>query len=317
MCDVWKKPPVDELKPCDFAKLPKSLKYINISGGEPFLRDDLPEVIYVINNILNKPEIDISTNGFLSDRIVKHMEEIMKLKAKVGIRISIDGIGKRHDEMRGVTGAFDKAMASLEKLKILGLKDIGLAYTATDSNLDQLMEVMALSKKLKVQFTANGVAHTSELTFKQSNPLISDLDLLNRQFTQLDRELLKSMSIRKWARAFINSGTPYYAATGKRKLPCFAGTDFFFMTPNGDIHPCMVIDFKFGNIKEQTFDDIWAQPKADKFRNLISDVTKCNNQCWMICTVFPWMRKHKLNCAMWLVMNKIRVYMGLPIKPVQ
>ncbi len=61
MCDIWKKPACKEIEPRLYAKLPGSLKYINISGGEPFLRKNLPEVIAVLSATCNEPRIGIST----------------------------------------------------------------------------------------------------------------------------------------------------------------------------------------------------------------------------------------------------------------
>jgi MoaA/NifB/PqqE/SkfB family radical SAM enzyme len=316
MCDSWKREPGEELKPDEYSRLPKSLKFINISGGEPFLRDDLPQIIKVINENIGS-EICISSNGLATDRIERLMKEILKLKAKVRVMISIDGIGERHDEVRGVPGAFSRATATVEALKIMGLKDIGLAYLSTNQNVDQLMEVMNLSRKIKVDFTVVGTANSSKIALSPNNPQIDNLEELRRQYQRYVREQLKSYSVNKWGRAYYNSGTPYYAETGKRQIPCFAGSDFFFMTPNGDIYPDMVLDYKLGNIGSQPFAAIWHSQKAEEFRKSIAEDGYCSTPCWMICTVSPWMKKHKVRCAMWLVENKLRAHLGLTIKPVQ
>lgn len=315
MCDAWKQPPGEEIKPEEFAKLPKSLKFINISGGEPTLRDDLPEIIEVIARG-HKAKMCISTNGFLPDRIEKQMKQIVKIEAKVRVMISIDGIDARHDEVRGLRGAFDKAMNSVKILKQMGV-EVGIAYLATNYNVDQLTDVMNLAKALKIDFTGSGVDNNAQITLSQNNLPIGNLSELKHQYEYLIRDQLKSFSTREWGRAYANSGTHYYAATRKRKIPCGAGTDFLFMAPNGDIYPDMVLDYKLGNIRSQPFEEIWRSQRAEDFRNSIKDIGYCSTPCWMLCTVSPWMRRHKLACAVWVIQNKLRAHLGLPIKPIQ
>jgi len=317
MCDVWRKPPGQELKPQDYSRLPKSIKYINITGGEPFLRDDLADVIRVMHESCLTPKMDISTNGLLPARIEQQMKEILKIGAKVGVRVSVDGIGEHHDKVRGVENAFDKAMASVHILKEMGLKDIGIAYTATNYNIDQLQPTANLAKKLEVQFTCCGIAHNSEVYFSERNKPIENLEELRRQTVWLTREHLKSRHPTDWARAYVDSGNYYFAATGKRSIPCFAGTDFLFMTPNGDIYPDMIMNYKLGNIKTESFEAMWHSPKAREFRIKVSNGRNCPNQCWMLCTVYPHMRRNKLSCLTWIGVNKLKAHMRLPITPVQ
>ncbi|MFQ5924442.1 MAG: radical SAM protein [Dehalococcoidia bacterium] len=317
MCDLWRKPPGQELKPQDYSWLPKSINYINITGGEPFLRDDLADIIRVMHESCLAPKMDISTNGLLPARIEQRMKEILKIGAKVAVRVSVDGIGERHDQVRGVENAFDRAIASVGILKEIGLKDIGIAYTATNYNIDQLRPVADLAKRLKVQFTCCGIAHNSEFYFSEDNKPIENLEELRKQTTWLTREHLKSFHSTDWARAYVDSGNHYFAATGKRNIPCFAGTDLFFMTPNGDVYPDMILACKLGNIQSESFEAMWHSPKATDFRNGIDNVSNCPNQCWMLCTVFPHMRRNKLKCLTWIAANKVRAHMRLPITPVQ
>jgi radical SAM protein with 4Fe4S-binding SPASM domain len=317
MCDIWQKPAGQELKPQDYSRLPKSIKYINITGGEPFLRDDLPDIVRVMYESCLAPKMDISTNGLLPARIEQQVKEIFKIGAKVGVRVSVDGIGKRHDEVRGIEGAFDKAIASVHILKEIGLKDIGIAYTATNYNIDQLQPVADLAKKLKVQFTCNGIAQNSEIYFGQPNQPIENQEELRKQTAWLTREHLKSSHPTDWVRAYVDSGNYYFAATGKRGIPCFAGTDFFFMQPNGDVYPDGILDYKLGNIKSESFEAIWHSPEAREFRAKVDNGRNCPHQCWMLCTVYPHMRRNKLSCLTWIGVNKLRAHMRLPITPVQ
>lgn len=317
MCDIWQKPSCEEIEPQVYAKLPSSLRIINVSGGEPFLRKDLPELISVLNETCNKARLGISTNGLLTDRIKEHMEKIISLGIKnVSVNISIHGIGEFHDMIEGVKGAFEKAINTAHALKEIGVKDLGIACTATNHNINQLSKVIELARELNVQYTFCGTAHSSELMFKLTKDPINDLEELHNQLEKLTKDHLKSFYPRDWFRAYIDSGNYYYAKTGKRKIPCGAGTDFFFMTPSGDIHPDNILNWNFGNIKNQSFNEVWCSKNADEFRNKVN-IYNCPNPCWMLCTVFPHMRRNKLNCLKWVLTNKLKVHAGMRFTPVQ
>ncbi|MCA9752436.1 MAG: radical SAM protein, partial [Gemmatimonadetes bacterium] len=99
MCDIWSKPDRHELPPDWYRRVPRSLKNINISGGEPFMRDDVPEIIAVLRDHLDSPRIVFSTNGVLTDKIVAQATEMAK-HGPIAIRVSIDGLGETHDRIR-------------------------------------------------------------------------------------------------------------------------------------------------------------------------------------------------------------------------
>src|SRR3989339_2069815 len=91
MCDIWKIKNSPEIAVEELKKLPTTLRDINLSGGEPFLRKDLPEVVEIVNQRCPKARIVISSNGFSTALILKQMEKILKIKPDIGVAISIDG----------------------------------------------------------------------------------------------------------------------------------------------------------------------------------------------------------------------------------
>ncbi len=310
-CTVWEIEKEDYMLPKHYAKLPQ-LKDINITGGEPFLRKDLVEVIDVIHKHNKNARLVFSSNGMLSNLIVDKVKEIKKkLGARMGIRISIDGIEKIHERSRGITGAFDKAMTTIEKLKQLEVNDLGLAFTLADDNIDQLEKVYDLSKNLKIQFTFCGITHNSEVLFGENvNKPLWDFEKLQQQLTLFTKKCLCSYNIKSWYRAFYHAGIYYHAKTGKRNIPCEAGKAFFYMHPNGDIFPDMVLNKKFGNLEKQTFEDIWFGNNAQEFRKWISNINNCQKHCWMVCTVSPWMINNKFKLLPWIIKNKFKAHLN-------
>src|SRR3989338_8860698 len=95
MCNIWQIKDLPQLAVEEYLKLPASLRDINISGCEPFLRPDMVQAIRNIVKACPKARLIISTNGFSTDLIVSRMKEILKIKPDVGVSVSIDGVGDK------------------------------------------------------------------------------------------------------------------------------------------------------------------------------------------------------------------------------
>jgi len=117
MCDIWKLKETRELGLEYYKKLPTSLRDINVSGGEPFLRQDIVELVKILHETCPKARIVISTNGYLTNLIKDKMREILKCVPMVGVGVSIDGIGEMHDRIRGIPGGFGLAVNTVKALR--------------------------------------------------------------------------------------------------------------------------------------------------------------------------------------------------------
>jgi len=246
MCNIWQQPPQKELKPEDYRKLPKTLKDINISGGEPFLREDLFDVIENILKVNPKVRIIISTNGLAPDLIKRQMEKIIKIKPDIGVAVSLDGIGKKHEEVRRVPQAYEKVLRTIEILKKLKVKHLKIAFTAGDYNIDHLMKVYYLSKELGTEFTLAAVHQATH--YFATDIKIKSLDKFKKQFQSLIKEELKTKSPKRWVRAYFTFGLYKLLKDKTRILPNYSGLASFFMDPQGNVYPSDVSDFKMGNI---------------------------------------------------------------------
>ena len=91
MCNIWKEHQRDETSLSYFNTLPESLRSVNVTGGEPFMRQDLAEVIRIIDKRCHHPRILISSNGFNTKKILNKTEEILGINRRVGFRLSVDG----------------------------------------------------------------------------------------------------------------------------------------------------------------------------------------------------------------------------------
>ncbi len=303
MCDIWQKKPQKELNPEEYLKLPKCLKDINISGGEPFLRNDLVEIIQNIKTACPRARIIISTNGFLSEIIYRQMKKILEINPNIGVAVSIDGIGKIHNEIRGVDNGYQKVLKTIENLKLLKVKSIKIAFTVMGENIKEMEKVYNFAQEQNLEFTC-AAAQNSEHYFGAENQKIQNKEDLKNQFKKIIFQELKKNNLKNFARAYFTRGLCEFALKQKRILPCQAAKDFFFLDPQGNIYPCLVSNLIIGNIKEEKIEKIWHSEKAEEIRKKIKNCQRC----WMICTARTSIKKHLLKVFVWIVKSKIKQF---------
>lgn len=301
MCNRYKAPsrPDEELSIETIRKLPL-MYFTNITGGEPFIRTDLPDIVRELNKISDR--IVISTNGFFTDRIVALCKEF----PNIGIRISIEGLEQTNNEIRGLPDGFNRGYETLRKLRAMGMKDVGFGMTVQDRNAPDLVPLYELSDKLDMEF-ATASLHNS-FYFVEAKNIIHDRPMVAQNFEKLINELLNSNSPKKWFRAYFNHGLINYIYGQKRLLPCDMSFDTFFIDPYGDVMPCNGTKDKevMGNLNTQTFDELWNSEQAEEVRR---KVRHCERQCWMIGSVSPAMHKYIWKPALWVFHHKfLRFY---------
>lgn len=301
MCNIWKHPTkeADEFKPNILEKLPQ-LKFANITGGEPMIREDIDEIIHILTK--KSKRIVISTSGYYTDKIISLAKKYKN--NSLGIRISIEGLPSANDELRGLKDCFDHGLRTLLELQRLGLKDVGFGITVSDRNAKDMIELYQLAKSMNVEF-ATAVVHNSYYFHKWDNT-INNKNNVTTCFEELINELLKSNKIKNWFRAYFNYGLINYIKGNKRLLPCYAGQDMFFIDPYGNIRPCNGLynadsEYCFGNLNDNTFNELWNSEKAISIR---SNIKKCQKNCWMIGTASPAMKKNILIPIIWILKNK-------------
>lgn len=310
MCNIWKEHHRDEVNLSYFKTLPPSLKSINITGGEPFMREDLPEVIRILDERCHHPRMVISSNGFNTKKICEKMIRIQTVSPRVGVRISVDGFGAMHDQVRRIPGGFQKCMNTIEALQEIGVKDLGLSFTISPMNLGDVVKVYQLTRSLKIQFTLTH-AQNSEFYFKtEANDFTLDRNELFRQFNELVSCELKSLHPKRWFRAYYDKGV-YEYGLGKRVLKnCSAASSFFFSSARGEIYPCPVLNKKVGDANAETFEKVWQSEEARQTREIAKD---CPKKCWMTCTVGPHFKQNFASIVGWIMLNKIKAHFGRKI----
>jgi len=309
MCNIWENPTrkSDEITAQELEILPK-FKFANITGGEPFVRSDLEDIIEVMN--MKADRIVISTSGW-------HTEKILKLAERfpdIGIRVSIEGLPIMNDDLRGREGGFDRGIRTLLSLKEMGIKDIGFGQTVSNKNSHDLISLYELSKSMGMEF-ATAAFHNSYYFHRDDN-VIENKDEVIANFSELIERLLKENQPKAWFRAFFNLGLINYIKGQPRMLPCVAGTANFFIEPDGEVYPCNGLEERYwkeamGNIRDYaSFEELWFSESAEAVRE---KVRTCPKNCWMVGTAAPVMKKYIRHPAKWVAKNKLNSLLGKPI----
>lgn len=291
MCNIWKTENPTDLSLEKFEKL-HNLKYINLSGGEPFLRNDLYEIIKILKKNNPTSNIIISSNGLLTNTIVALMKKAVFIDKNIGIRISIDGTEEIHDRIRGIEKSFENAIQTIKELKENKINNIGIAFTISNNNKIELTAIYNLTKKLNIEFSMSSVQNSEIYFTKQDNNIFFDKNLEN-QINYIIRNQLRSWNIKKWLRAYFDYGLLYYLKNKTRLLPADSGNFSAFIDSCGNVYPSNLINEKIGNIDTFNFEN--------------SKYTTNIQEHFSICNTRGSMKKYFHRVIYWIIKEKIKL----------
>lgn len=258
---------------------------LNIGGGEPFLRDDLADIIGIFSNANT---IGIPTNGWQLERVISGLKRIFERVSvrQVGLMISVDGFEKTHDYIR-TKGSFVKAIEVLEKVKRLfpGLL-IQVNTVLCRYNYDEILDLIDFIKFFKPShhsiFLLRG-------TPRDKNCILPPLDSVKAVFPEI-MEKLKSYN---YNRGFVTSliARNYHKymfdislrtlEKKKQIIPCFAGNAALVIYANGDVSPCELLS-SAGNIRTERLSAIL---NGAEFKKLLESIKSgkcyCTHNCNM------------------------------------
>ncbi|MFQ5671395.1 MAG: radical SAM protein [Acidobacteriota bacterium] len=306
MCDIWQNRMHDEMRPEEYDLLPDSLTDINISGGEPFLREDLPEILAVLHRTCPRARLVISTNGFLPARIHRLVRQALSIIPDLAVRVSIDGLHGMHDAVRGIPGGFEKCLETLQEMSDLGVEDLGIGFTILDQNLEQLPDVYRFSVEKKLQLSVT-IATDSSIFFGTGKESLRprSRESLHASLAGLAASEYRRIIPKHWFRGWYAESLIRYTGTGTRPLPCDAGGGFFYLDSLANVYGCHLLDNKMGNLRQASWDTIWSGEAAVKVRR---EAAGCN-ECWMVCTSKSAIRQRLPRIALSAAAGKLRSHL--------
>ncbi len=276
----------------DLAKL--HIPVLLLSGGEPLMREDIFELIYYANKY--NIRITISTNGTLID---KDIAKDLKKACVSYTGISLDGIGTRHDDFRGIPGSFNKSLEGIRNCLEIGQK-AGLRFTINRDNYDQLNDIFALIKEEKIPRVC-----FYHLAYSGRGSKVISLDIEKEEKrAALDLIMQKTLEFGNKVEILTvdnHADSVYLYLQAKKKYPLLADRIWELIQMNGGNRSGIAIgniDFKgnvhadqftwhhtFGNVKETKFSEIWTNPTNPLAIGLRDRKTllkgRCSKCCWL------------------------------------
>ena len=294
-CFYWKnlKNKNDELKIDKIKKIAKSFKHplhmLSLTGGEPFMRQDIVEICNLFYKYNNTKRINIATNGILTGKIVEATKIILRNNPtkRFTIFISLDGLQSTHDSIRNYNGSFEKAIKTIKELKKIKNKNLSIfvATTITEQNFEELPELIQFVKALKVIHKFNLLRNNS--TVHNIDPsLLQDFDPQHAKLPK-NKDLEKVFQIIKNNGKSISNKVEtlkikYSIDLLKNfhKIKCLATFTDMVLFPKGDISVCEPTN-SFGNLKDWDYNvyKAWDSKHANKRKSKLkscSCIQSCN-----------------------------------------
>jgi radical SAM protein with 4Fe4S-binding SPASM domain len=296
MCGIWKTKPENELLLREFEHLlsdpfMSKIKWVNLTGGEPFIRRDLVQLVKALKD--RCPELElvaIPTNGFLTRKVVDTVKELLDLpgrKILINVNVSIDAIGAKHDEIRRTPDGFTKAMATLDELMQLQLSDerfeTGTETVVMDHNIEDIRTIYTTLK----EHTPH-VNLTPAILSPYYNPGEDDCGRMSEQTVNQFVKFLMELKLKEPAYAYYYQRASEIL-TGphlrKRSFPCLGGYKTMYLDARGNVYPCLMLPipkYSFGNIRDAPIEELWMGDKARDLRKRLKGhlfCIRCTNNC--------------------------------------
>jgi MoaA/NifB/PqqE/SkfB family radical SAM enzyme len=295
-CDIWKIYPAEkerlaeELNIEEIEKIFRSVGevyFFNISGGEPFLRKDLLDIVRLACIHLKPSVVHIPTNALSPQKIAATTEEMLigmrtwSPGTKLTLKPSFDGVGEFHDWVRGIPGNYAKLVQTLGLLRDLRQKydhlRVGVGTVISTMNLERLPEIIEEASKFGVDTYISEVAEERREMRNVGTGITPDHESYGRGISafreETERRLEDATGLELLTQAMRHH---YYEITTewlkerKQVIPCYAGISNAHISAYGELWPCAILaDSKsLGNLKQHGYDfwSVWHSRQAQTVR---------------------------------------------------
>ncbi len=279
-----------------------SLLWLAFSGGEIFLRNDLPEISRVFYKN-NRPSIMLyPTNGLLPERITEMTEQILKdcPKSTIAVKLSLDGLGEAHDRMRNTPGSFAKTMETyamlrglLEKYRNFELGVNTVFFSGNQDMMDEIIDFVSSMKDIKTHTISLVRGNISDKTF-----LNIDMDKYRHAIDRLEQNLKQ----KETSKLYRFKGARIKAAQDilqrelisrtfheqKRLIPCYAGSLNLVIREDGEVYPCEILRSSLGNVRDYGY-SVAKLIHSDRAKAVINAIADgqcfCTHECYLMTNI--------------------------------
>ena len=272
MCHNWKHG--DRKSDMTLAELDQAMGHpfwgavenLNISGGEPTTRNDLPEMVELFQRRLPRlRKLGINTTGLTPHRAIPMLTRIVEFCAAhdilVSVRVSLDGVGDIHDQVRHVKNGFDKACKTIDAMQALAARtrdfQFGLAATIFATNMEDAENILAWARSRGLDIVFNMLRFTDNMLNNKALESTIGFGAREEEFMRaffLDR--VKEESVLS-GQAFMYLHYADMIANGyHRTMPCPFQSQGLLLNPNGDLFYCENSK-SLGNVRDDSAEALY------------------------------------------------------------
>jgi MoaA/NifB/PqqE/SkfB family radical SAM enzyme len=274
-----------------------------LSGGEPFLRKDLAEIISLFYTNNGVRGVRIPTNGLPTEQTLKIVKAVLEQcpGLQLEIDISIDGFSETNDRIRAVPGNFRRAVETMARLQSLRLEWPNLTlYVNSVITSENQSEIVRLGHYFKQNNDLDGHyfqvirGDPKDQTLQAIEPQLLEetyREALPLNFHYISKGFRKKSRLDSWRRAFWRAGYVFtydtqfrnYAYGTKWKMPCTAGRTSIVIDYNADVRVCELRK-PIGNLRKfgMDFRRFWeSTERKDEVKRVKVDQCFCTHICFM------------------------------------
>jgi MoaA/NifB/PqqE/SkfB family radical SAM enzyme len=271
---------IDQLEPVMRHPFWGSIDNLNNSGGEPTTRNDLPELVELFHRHLPRMrKLGINTTGLTPHRAIPMLTRIVRFcedhDLLLSVRVSLDGVGDIHDQVRHVKHGFDKACETIEAMQALSREhahfQFGLAATIFATNLDDASNILAWARSKQLDIVFNMLRFT--------DAMLNNRELESKiGFRAREEQFMRTFFLDRVQEESVLSGQTFlylhYAemiANGyHRTMPCPFQSQGLLLNPSGDLHYCEN-SRRIGNVLTTPAQDLYFLAENLAHRQEIKD----------------------------------------------
>jgi MoaA/NifB/PqqE/SkfB family radical SAM enzyme len=327
MCSIWELKSTEMLSLEQFKQIFSDpvyakIEYIILAGGEPTLRNDLTEIVELMHGYMPRlKKLMIASNVLNRASVEKQYPRIARYCADRNIRltlgVSLDGIGETHDRVRGVPGAFQKVMESIQFMQELQKTvpfNMSIDPTIFSMNIHEMQQLKDLAEQLNLPITFQFAAVANDYYHNQNLEQVLTLNSSGRKtlIDFLKQQIAESSLLDALGYYYQEVMARAQGTIQKRTLPCPFSNQGLLLNPDGTLQYChnsRVI----GNALETPSTEIYHAKENLTFREQVRQ-ENCPN-CQMSCLFFVSLRKEVFPYLKFILKRSLRFNLWNKSKP--
>jgi MoaA/NifB/PqqE/SkfB family radical SAM enzyme len=266
-----------------FRSLGRAPAWITVTGGEPFMRPDIADLLRAMLRSARPSFLTVATNGFFTRRIVPALHALARDFPDTDIiaNISLDGIGAQHDRVRGLDGSFDAAMDTYHGLCSQQFQNLHAGFHTVIStfNAENVPDLIRYAAAFKPSAHGFEIAQSRAELNMQDKQLAPSAQTVRALLPELKRAAAAGpdstpvQGVRRAFRAAYYDLALHCLDTGCQPVPCCAGTVSAYIAPDGGLWACPTAASCMGSLPDAGFEfkSVWRSATAARVRRGVAN----------------------------------------------